>query len=349
MRVRKRKMAGPLMAALMVLPLTAVVAGCGTSQAASEPTVTIGYENAPDPESVAIEQGFFQKTMHAHVVLKYFSSGPDALTSLASGSLDFMTTLGNPPTAAAIARGVPLKVVWAMERYTTAEGLVVKKGSHLHSVKDLEGKTVALVTGSTSPFELDTALQMRHLPLSSVHFNDMSPPDMVAAWKTGRIDAAYVWAPFLNEMQQDNGRVLIYDENQVAKAPIFNLAVVNSQFAAKNPKLVDQFVEAEEKGVQFFYKHPATSFQDIAKLNGISAAEAKSQAAGLSFTTLAQQLTPRRLGTASTVKSSLVTRSLTSAAQWLQQTGQIPSVPKNLSQYVDPSFCETVYHSQSQG
>ncbi len=336
------------MAGVMVLPLMAVVAGCGTSQAA-EPTVTIGYENAPDPESVAIEQKFFQKAMHAHVVLKYFSSGPEALTSLASGSLDFMTTLGNPPTASAIARGVPLKVVWAMERYTTAEGLVVRKGSHIRSVKDLEGKTVALVAGSTSPFELDTALEMRHLPVTSVQINNMSPPDMVAAWKTGRIDAAYVWAPFLNEMQADNGRILLYDQDQVSRAPIFNLAVVNSHFAAKNPKLVDQFVEAEQDGVKYFYSHPKTAYEDIAKLNGISTAEAKSQAAGLSFTTLSQELTPRRLGTPSTVKTSLVTKSLTSAAAWLKATGQIPSVPSNMSQYVDPKFAETVYHSQSHG
>ena len=68
------------MSGLMVLPLLAIVAGCGSATgASSEPTVTIGYENAPDPEAVAIEQNFFQKYMHAHVVTKYFSSGPAAL------------------------------------------------------------------------------------------------------------------------------------------------------------------------------------------------------------------------------------------------------------------------------
>ena len=83
---------------------------------------------------------------------------------MASGKLDFMATLGNPPTASAIARGVPLKVVWAMERYTTGEGLVVKNSSGIKTLKDLEGKTVALVEGSTSPFELDTALSRRAFP-----------------------------------------------------------------------------------------------------------------------------------------------------------------------------------------
>ncbi len=333
------------------LPFVAFLAGCGTTSAANQkPTVTIGYENAPDPESVAIEQKFFQKYMHANVQLKYFSSGPDALTSLASGSLDFMTTLGNPPTASAIARGVPLKVVWAMERYTTAEGLVVKNGSHIRSLRNLEGKTVALVSGSTSPFELDTALKMHHIPISSVHIRNMAPPNMVSAWKTGQINAAYTWAPFSNEMQQDHGRFLIYDQNQVNAAPIFNLAVTNSHFAAKNPKLVDQFIQAEEAGVKFFHAHPTKSYQDIAKLNGITAQSAKSQAQGLKFTTLAQELTSRRMGTTSTVKNSLVTKSLSSAAAWLKQTGQISSVPSHISQYVDPAFAQSVYkNSQKSG
>lgn len=349
--MRTKKSWRSLMMGAFALPFLVGLAGCGSTTAATqEPTVTIGYENAPDPESVAIEQNFFQKYMHAHVVLKYFSSGPEALTSLASGSLDFMTTLGNPPTASAIARGVPLKVIWAMERYTTAEGLVVKNGSHIRSLKDLEGKTVALVQGSTSPFELDTALEMHHIPVSSVHIDNMAPPNMVAAWKTNQIEAAYVWAPFLNEMQQDHGHILIYDQNQVNQAPIFNLAVVNSHFASKHPQLVDQFIQAEEAGVKFFYAHPHQSFQDIGKLNGISAADAKTQAQGLHFTTLSQELSLRRLGTPSTVADSLVTKSLTSAATWLKQTGQISAVPANMSQYVDPSFCQTVYnHSLKTG
>ncbi|MDA8194332.1 MAG: ABC transporter substrate-binding protein [Thermaerobacter sp.] len=327
--------------------LMTTVAGCGVSSGTGQgpgalPTVTIGYENAPDPEAVAIEQGFFQKYMHAHVVTKYFSSGPNALSALASGSLNFMTTLGNPPTASAIARGVPLKVIWAMERYTTAEGLVVKKGSHIHSLAGLEGKTVALVAGSTSPFELDTALKAAHIPVSRVTQENMAPAQMVAAWKTGQIQAAYVWVPFMSQMAQAGGRTVMYDQNVVSQAPIFNLAVVNSPWAAAHPALVRGFIRAEQAGVAFFKSHPRTAYQDMGKLNGISASQAKAHAAGLSFTSLSQEVGSRRLGQGRAVATSLVTRSLASAARWLQQSGTISRAPANMSQYVDPSYCEQV-------
>ncbi len=320
------------------------LAACGSvsASAKSVPTVTIGYENAPDPEAVAIEQHFFQKEMHAPIKLIYFSSGPTALDDLASGKLDFMTTLGNPPTASAIARGVPLQVVWAMERYTTAEGLVVRKSSHITSLKDLEGKTVDLVAGSTSPFELDTALKLAGIPLSRVTEENMSPPDMVSAWKTKQIDAAYTWVPFVSAMQAAGGHMLMYDQDVYREAPIFNLAVVNASWAKAHVSLVEGFVRAEQAGVTFYQQHPAKAYQDMGKLNDISARSAEGQAQGLSFTTLAQQVTPRRLGKGPQVKTSLVTKSLTAAAQWLYQTGQISKLPKNMAQYVNPTYVEHV-------
>lgn len=342
------------MAAGMVatgLTLGVTLAGCGGTNSVSSAgstgaTVTIGYENAPDPEAVAIEQHFFQKYMHAPVKLTYFSSGPAALTDMASGKLDFMTTLGNPPTASAIARGVPLEVVWAMERYTTGEGLVVKKSSGITSLKGLEGKTVALVEGSTSPFELDTALSEAGIPRSRVTEANMTPPNMVAAWQHGSIQAAYVWTPFDNAMQKVGGRFIMYDQNVYKKAPIFNLAVVNSHWASSHKSLVEGFVKAEEAGVKFFKQHPQQAYKDMAKLNNISAASAKSQSQGFQFETLQSEVGANGMGSTSSVGSSLVTKSLSSAAKWLAQTGQISAAPSNIAKYVDPSFVEAVLKAQ---
>lgn len=328
------------------MSLTLSIAGCGSAIAQGAQkftgTVTIGYENAPDPESVALEQHDFQKALGVNVRLEYFESGPAALTALASGKLDFMTTLGNPPTAAAIARGVPLEVIWAMERYTTGEGLVVKNSSGIHRLSQLEGKTVALVKGSTSPFELQTALKLHHIPISRVTEINMSPTEMVSAWKTGQIQAAYVWVPFSTDMAADDGHFLMYDQDVYREAPIFNLAVVNAHWAAGHKTLVDDFIRAEQMGVSYFEQHPQKAYQDMGKINGISAAAARVQTEGFSFTTISQELEPARLGEGAGVKNSLVTKSLTSAAQWLYQTGQIPSLPRNMAQYVDPHFVESV-------
>ncbi len=339
------RLAGAGAASLLIM-----LAGCGAqSQAAGpvRPTVIIGYQNGSDPQTVAIEQKFFQKMIHAPVELKYFSSGPAALTSLASGSLQFMTGMGSPPVVAAINKGVPLKIVWVQDRYVTAEGLVVKDSANITGLSQLSGRTVALVDGSSSPWQLDTALQTHHIPVSAVHIDDTAPANMVAAWKTGQIDAAYVWSPFLNDMQADGGHILIYDQNQVNSAPMFTYAVVNASFASKYPKLVEDFVKAEAQGVTYYDSHPSQSYQDMATLNGISAAAAKTQAAELRFTPLSEEVTSRRMGTAATVSSSLVATSLHSAANWLKATGQITAVPPHLDSYIAPQFCQDALGSHA--
>ncbi|MCY0908446.1 MAG: ABC transporter substrate-binding protein [Sulfobacillus thermotolerans] len=330
-----------------------VLAGCGSVSTASSsasnvpsgqlPTVVIGYENnGADPEMVAIARNYFSKYMHAHVELRFFSSGPASLTALGSGDMQFMTGIGNPPAVSAIAQGVPLQVIWAQELYTKDEGLVVRKGSGIHSLKDLQGKTVALVVGSTSPFELDTALKLNHLPISSVQFNNMSPPAMVAAWERHQINAAYVWDPAFGEMLSHGGQVLMYDQNVEQHAPIFNLAVVNSQWAKTHKALVEGFVRAEQAGYSYYRSHPNSAIKEMATEAGISVSLANSELNGYKLYDINMQLTSQGLGSGTGVASSLVTKSLTASAKYLQSIHTLSSIPSNMGQFVNPEYAAAV-------
>jgi taurine ABC transporter substrate-binding protein len=325
--------------------LGAVLGGCGTTSTAQpQTTVVIGYENnGADPEMVAIAQGYFAKYMKdAHVEMRLFSSGPAAAAALTSGSLQFMTGLGNPPAAAAISQGVPLQVVWAQELYTTDEGLVVRKGSGIQSLQDLVHKQIALVVGSTSPFEVATAMQNAGIPDSAITFVNMSPPAMVAAWERGQIDAAYVWDPAFDTMLQNGGQAIMYDQNVERQAPIFNLSVVNSNWAKTHKTLVNEFVEAQQAGVAYYESHPQKALQDMAKEAGISVALAKTEIEGFKLYNVQDQLGADGLGTGSGVAKSLVTVSLASAAHYLQRIHQVSSAPQDMTQFVDPSYAQYV-------
>ncbi len=341
-----------LAAAGVGIATSLLLAGCGGGSAPtstkSEPTVVIGYENnGADPEMAAMAEGYFQKYMKgAHVELRYFSSGPASLAALASGSLQFMTGLGNPPAAAAIGQGVPLKVIWAQERYTTDEGLVVRQGSGVHSLKDLEGKSIALVVGSTSPFEVATAMAQQGIPASAIKFANMSPPDMVSAWERGEIDAAYVWDPAFDTMLRHQGQAILYDQDVARQAPIFNLAVVQSSWAKAHRQLVIGFIKAEQAGVAFYRSHPAQAVRDMAKEAGITVALARTELKGYKIYTAQDEIGPDGLGQGKGVKDALVTVSLSSAAKYLYSIRQISSPPGDMSSYVDPSYAQTVATGQ---
>jgi len=189
-------------------------------------------------------------------------------------------------------------------------------------------------------------MQKAGMKPGSITFKNMTPPEMVAAWAQGSIQAAYVWVPFFTEMIHDGGKALLYDEDASPQAPIFNLAVVNSTWAKSHPGLVRGFIRAEAAGYAFYKAHPHTAYQDMAAVNQITAQQAQSQASGLHFVSLQGQLNPQEgLGTPQTVSSSLVTQSLRAAAQYLYQTQAISQVPSHIASYVNPAYVQEVIAS----
>ncbi|MGN6808218.1 MAG: myristoyl transferase, partial [Trinickia sp.] len=113
------------MGAVAAVLLAAGSLAGGMAYAQSKPEVIIGYEdNGADPYMVSMAEHLFERHMNADVQYKLFSSGPAAMSALASNSLTFMCGLGVPPLVTAIAQGLPMTIVYNQERYTNAAGIV---------------------------------------------------------------------------------------------------------------------------------------------------------------------------------------------------------------------------------
>lgn len=338
-----------LLAALVPTVLAACNSGSASSSSvasstsAAPETVTIGYQNlGADPQAVVEAQNLFQKYIHAPVKLREFASGPDALPALASGSIQFMTGLGNPPVATAILHGLPVKVVWTQERYTSDEGLVVPANSPVHSLKDLQGVTVATVLGSTSTLAFSAGLTAAGVNPASVHMINMTPPAMQAAWSNGSIKAAYTWDPFFDYMVEHGGRTIMTDGMVATLAPIFNLSVVNSQWALTHSELVKGFIRAEEAGVQAYKSSPSSALASMAKASGISVALAQREMQGYQIYDLQDQLSSSGMGEGSTVAGSLVVKGLVLAARQLIASGSATGPVPDMTKAVDPTYAAAV-------
>ena len=299
-----------------------LVITASVASAQSQPTVVIGYENlGATPEMVVLTKGWFQKDMHAHVVLKEFASGPAALTAIASGALQFMTEIGNPPVAAAISRGVPLDVIWNDETFTDGEGLVARNGAGISSLADLPGKRVAVVSGSSSDYVLTKALAKAGVDRSKIKLINISPPAMLSAWQNKSIDAAFVWTPVINNLAAHGGKIVFTDGKAVAYAPSVNLSVVNSTWAKAHPDLVVAFLRAQEQGVDYTRTHTADALKTMASGSGISVALARVELAGIEYFDAKQQLTPQGIGAPGKAAGSAVGIGLDSALSFLQDAG----------------------------
>jgi len=88
---------GGLAAACLLAACSSSSTSSAAASKAAGAAVTIGYENnGADPSLITIHNGYFQKEMHAGVTTKIFTSGPAALSAIASGSLQFMCGIGLP-------------------------------------------------------------------------------------------------------------------------------------------------------------------------------------------------------------------------------------------------------------
>lgn len=322
----------------------ALFAAGGAAQAAvNAGSLTIGYETGGDSALASvIHNKYLQQELGDGVSLKVFNSGPAALSAIASGALKFMCVIGLPPVISALASGVPLKIIYAQDRYTTDAGLVARDSTGITSVAGLKGKTVGMVNGSQTTFEMAEYLKSAGLKPSDVKELNMSPPQIQSAWATHQIDAGAVWSPVFNYMADHHGRVLMTDKDLPPTNTSWNVCVTNADYAAAHPSYVTAFLLALNKGNDFAAAHPEKAAKYNANINGISVATAKQINSGYISPSLAQQVTAAALGSsADTVASAGLTQSLKNNWSVLNSTGFIDKAPPaDVAKYIGWSYAE---------
>ena len=123
---------------------------------------------------------------------------------------------------------IAYKVPWIHDVIGAAESLVVKNDSGVTDFTGLVGKKVGTPFGSTAHYSLLAALELNGVDPTKVKIVDLQPPDILAAWQRGDIDAAYVWNPTLAELKKD-GTVLITSEELAKQGKLTaDLAIVTN-------------------------------------------------------------------------------------------------------------------------
>jgi taurine transport system substrate-binding protein len=225
-------------------------------------------------------------------------SGAQINAGMVGGSLDMGIGIGSSPSAAGISQGIPYKVVAMLDNIGPAEEMTVRASDHITKPADFIGKKVATPFGSTSHFRLIGFLKTNNLSLSQVTVLDLPPEQIVAAWKRGDIDAAYVWSPAKAELLADGGAVYkTYDVLDAKGYVIADLFVARNGFAHANPAAVVGILSAYGKALDMYKTQPDQAAAIVGQAAGVSAAVAAANLAEYDFVPLKTQLTAQWLGT----------------------------------------------------
>lgn len=127
------------------------------------------------------------------------TSGGRVFEKVSVGDLDF-AVLGNAPWARSSTRSLPAKLVYDIKTIDKSEVLACR--SDIVKPKDLRGKRVAYVPGSTAHYAMDALLSVTSLSYSDFEWiGGLNPGDQQTAWDAGEIDCGLLWMPQLGHLQ----------------------------------------------------------------------------------------------------------------------------------------------------
>ncbi|KQY26322.1 taurine ABC transporter substrate-binding protein [Rhizobium sp. Root482] len=320
-----------------------IAAGLFTSGAAyAETQLVVGYQQIVGPFVAAIADGRFDaaaKEAGYTIDWRQFSSAGDITTALASGDVP-IGVLGSTGTASAATRGVDLQLFWILDNIGKSEALVAREGSGITKPEDLKGKKVAVPFVSTSHFHLLVGMsKVWNMDPREVEILNLKPPQIVAAWQRGDIDAAYVWPPALSEILK-TGKVISDSEViGAASVPTFDGLVVAKGWAEENPKFMEAFTRVLAESYADYNANKAAwtvdspQVQGIVKLIGGDGAATVEALELLSFPEASEQASNTWLGGGAT-------NALNESARFLVEQKQIDKALDDYAPYVNSSFAQ---------
>ncbi len=302
--------------------------------------VTFAHQDMIVPFRVIIDDGELEKATGYKVSWRKFAGGGDVIRAMASGDVK-IGEVGSSPAATAASQGMDVQVIWVLDDVGQAEQLVARNGSGVNSIADLKGKKVATPFVSTSHYQLLAALQGAGVSPKDVKILNMRPPEIVAAWERGDIDATFVWDPALLRVKE-TGKVLI-SSSDIAKQgkPTFDAIIVDRAWAAENKQFVQTLIELIDKKDADYLANKAkwtvdsAEAKSIAKISGGEVKDVPTSLAEYGFPSAKAEASSAWLGGGN---DGLVAKSLLDTARFLKEQGRIQEVAPDYSKFVDPRF-----------
>lgn len=249
------------------LLISALVLGLGVSTAitiGAAPEVSefdMGVSQSPQLAAqvvVAMEQGYFKREGITPRI-KWTPSGREFAEAFAARAV-VMGTSGEQPAINLAHRGLPVRVFAQLCEMSDSLGAVAKKD--IQKPEDLYGRKVAFFPGTTSELLFQGFVRRYKLDAAKLQQFHMDPPESVAAFVRGDVDAIFAWEPNVSRAVKGGGKVLASgsrsyvpgQEGPHRMAPGHGVFSINAEFAQKNPQTVRAVLRALVAGNDFLQK-----------------------------------------------------------------------------------------------
>lgn len=211
-------------------------------------TVTLNFlAGAPNAGfMVAKEKGYY-KNAGLNVRIQEGQGSGTTASLVAAGKSQF--GYADAPSAMAVAAQAGDLTIIGPILQTNGFSVMSLKKANIHSIKDLEGKSVALQPGTAQASLFDAVLATNGVEKSKVNIVNIDPSALVASLLQTRVDAITAGADSqgvqLRQQGADIDEILYRD----AGVPTVGLSMITQgAYAKAHPEIVKAFVEASLKG-----------------------------------------------------------------------------------------------------
>ncbi len=275
----------------------------------------IGWLRAPNDLTLAKAHGSLEKALGAMGLdiawVGPFVAAAPAFEALNGRAID-MTAGSSTSAISGLAARMPFVIFAYQKMAPAAEGILVKRGSSIRTLADLQGKTVAVNRGGTGEYLLMRALTTHHIDPGKVKRVYLSPPDSAAAFATDHVDAWATWDPFVSLALKSYDAELLADGAAIGSENAV-VMVASRDFAEKRPAVLQAVFDTLSKENAWAVANPDAAGAIWADSMGLPASVAQSVGRNNSVTTHA-------------VSSKDVTQ-ISDIADWYVTEGIIPNKP----------------------
>lgn len=306
---------------------------------AAEVTATLGRFGSANPQTFAAATGTFANSFDGKADVRdmVVQSGAQVVTAIAGGSLDICNA-GSSPIVVGFGNGVGLSMVYIEKYITDSESLVVRKDAGITKLEDLKGKRIALPFNTSVHFSMLAALNGVGMTGADVELINMKADSIVATWKRGDIDAAFIWVPVLTDLAGDNGEI-IFTTGDLKKSGtvVFDGIVVRNDFKDKHPELVLAYLKEYDRITGIYRDDPETVVKKMVEF--LTIPEETARAYVKSFHSLpAKEVASKEWMGLPGMTDTGVAKTLRQQAEFLHSTQQLREVPSDLDALIDQSF-----------
>ena len=250
---------------LTIMAMLVVISFCLAAPALAVDKIKVGYLHtlAVDGQFwIGVHKGYF-KDQGLEIEPIQFTSGIPLMQALSGGSVDLAimgAVISNFPS-----RGVGKVFLINDIEYNTAM-LFARPEAGIKSIKDLKGKKIATVKGTTAHVFLHTALKTNGLnSTQDVDIVSMDMAGAVAAFISNAVPVVCTWAPFHVQIRQKvPGAILLSSAKDFyPSSAIIGGWVATNKFYAERKDLLEKIVVAWVKSNDELVNHSAASIKFI--------------------------------------------------------------------------------------